>query len=102
MAKAIFTVLFKIIQGILNAILAPINLLVVNLLPDFSSMINTFNTSVSTYIGKGLAYFAYLLPPTTKQLISIYLLFLATYYTVTISVHSIIKIFKIIQRIKFW
>ena len=102
MAKAIFNVLFGIIKTILNLLLAPINLLVVNLFPDFSNLISNFNNTVSTYIGSGIGYFSSLLPPTTKSILLIYLTFLISYYTITYSAHAIIKIFKIIQRIKFW
>ena len=56
MAKAIFNVLFGVIKTILNVGLAPVNLLVVNLFPDFSNLINNFNNVVSTYIGGGISY----------------------------------------------
>ena len=102
MAKALFNVLFNVIKTILNIGLAPINLLVVNLFPDFSNLISNFNSVVSTYIGGGIGYFSALLPPITKNIILLYLTFLISYYTITYSAHAIIKIFKIIQRIKFW
>lgn len=102
MAKAIFNVFFKIIQAFLNIVLLPVNALIVNLFPDFSSMISSFNNGVSTYIGSGLGFFSSLLPPTTRTLILLYLTFLVSYYTITYSVHAIIKIFDIIKRIKFW
>lgn len=102
MAKAIFNVFFKVIQSVLNIILLPINALIVNLFPDFSSMITTFNTAIRTYIGPTIGYFSSLLPPTTKTLLIIYLTFLISYYTISYSAHAIIKIFKIIQKIKFW
>lgn len=102
MAKAIFNVLFKVIKSILNIGLAPINLLVVNLFPDFSNLISNFNNFVSTYIGSGIGYFSSVLPPISKNIILLYLTFLISYYTITYSAHAIIKIFKIIQRIKFW
>ena len=102
MAKAIFNVLFSVIKTVLNILLAPINLLVVNLFPDFSSLISNFNSFVSTYIGSGIGYFSSILPPISKNIILLYLTFLISYYTITYSAHAIIKIFKIIQRIKFW
>lgn len=102
MAKALFNVLFSVIKTILNIGLAPINLLVVNLFPDFSNLISTFNNGVQTYIGTGLGFFANLLPPHTKSLVLLYLTFLISYYTIVYGAHAIIKIFKIIQRIKFW
>jgi hypothetical protein len=102
MAKAIFNVLFKVIKSVLNILLAPVNLLVVNLFPDFSNMISAFNNGVQTIIGTGLGFFSHLFPPTTRSLIILYLTFLISYYTISYSAHAIIKIFKIIQRIKFW
>lgn len=102
MAKAIFNVLFKVLKSVLNIILLPINTLLVGVFPDFSNMISTFNSLISTYIGNTLSYFSSILPPTTRTLILIYLGFLVSYYTISYSVHAIIKIFKIIQKIKFW
>lgn len=102
MAQAIFNVIFKVLQTILNIILLPINALLVGVFPDFSNMISKFNTLISTYVGNTLGYFSSMLPPTTRTLILIYLTFLVSYYTISYSVHAIIKIFKIIQKIKFW
>ena len=81
MGKAIFKVLLKFIKSVADLILTPINLLVVNLLPDLSSMVSSFNSAVTQYIAPNLAFFAHLLPPTTKSLILLYLGFLLTYYT---------------------
>lgn len=102
MGKAIFTVLFKLIKSIADIILAPINLLVVNLIPDVSSLIGTFNTAVSRLLGTNLAFFAHLLPPITKNVILIYLGFLITFYTVVITAHAVLKVINIIKAIKIW
>lgn len=102
MAKAIFNVLFKIIKTILDVGLAPVNLLVANLFPDFAILLSTFNNNVSRYVGGMIGYFSYMIPPTTKSLITLYLTFLISYYTISYAVHGVVKIFKIIQRIKFW
>lgn len=101
MAKAIFEVLFKVIVAITNTFLAPINLLVVNLVPDLSSLISKFNDAI-LIIGSKLGYFSSLLPPTTRTCITIYLTFLITYYTISISVHTILKVIRIIKAIKVW
>lgn len=102
MAQAIFNVIFKVLKSILNIVLFPINALLVGVFPDFSNMISTFNNLISTYIGNSLGYFSSILPPTTRTLILIYLGFLVSYYTISYSIHAIIKLFKIIQKIKFW
>ena len=90
MAKAIFKVLLKLIKGVVNIILAPINLLVVNMFPDLSSLLSSFNTIVSNVIGSGLSWFAHLLPPNTKTFILLYLSILIIYYTMYSYSNSII------------
>lgn len=102
MAKAIFKVLLKFIKSIADTILLPINLLVANLLPDLSNLISTFNTAVTRFIGTNLAFFAHLLPPITKNLILVYLGFLITFYTITVTAHAILKVINIIKAIKIW
>ena len=102
MAKAIFSVLLKFIKSIADIVLYPINLLVAGLLPDFTNMISTFNNAVQGILGTNLAFFAHLLPPTTKSLVLTYLGFLITYYTIVISAHAVLKIINIIKAIKVW
>lgn len=102
MAKAIFKVLFKIIKGIAELFLAPVNLLIANLFPDFANMINIFNTAVSRLIGGGLAYFSSILPPNTRSMISLYLIVLISYYTIMISFHLIMKVITILKNLKVW
>lgn len=102
MFKILFDVLFSVISGIANVILAPINLLVAGLIPDTAKLINTFNTAVNTFIGDGLNYFFSMLPPNCRFFVLLYLTFLVAYYTISISVHAILKVYKIIQNIKIW
>ena len=72
MAKAIFTVFFNVIKSLVSIILTPINLLVVNLFPDFTSLINTFNSAVATFLGSKLTYFFYILPPNARNMVIFY------------------------------
>lgn len=102
MAKAIFSVFFKVIKGIANVILAPVNLLVVNLFPNFSNLISTFNNAVSLFIGNGIAYFFNILPTNTRNLVLLWLTFLISYYSISLSIHAILKIYKLIKQIKIW
>lgn len=102
MAKAIFSVLFKIIKSIVNVVLAPINLLVANLFPNFSSLITAFNNSVNMYLGNGMSFFLHFLPPTCRTLILLWLTFLISYYSISLSIHAILKVYKLIKQIKIW
>lgn len=102
MAKALFSVLLKFIKSIVNIFLTPINALVVNLFPDLSTLLSTFNSAVSQIIGGNIAFFSHLLPPTTRTFIIFYLTLLISYYTITISVHLVLKVINIIRRVKIW
>lgn len=102
MAQAIFNVLFKIIKVILDVVLVVPNLLVKNMFPDLSSLLTNFNSYVVKYVGNGLGWFSSILPPVTKTMILLYLTILIGYYTVTWSLHAYLKVYQIIQKIKFW
>lgn len=102
MAKAIFTVFFKIIKAMANVILAPVNLLVANLFPNFGALITAFNQGVNMYLGNGLAFFLNFLPPSSRNLILLWVLFLISYYSISLSIHAILKVYKLIKQIKIW
>ena len=69
MIKAIINGILSLIISILDIILIPVNALFENLFPDVSSMISTFNTFVTTYVGGGLSYFFSILPPIFRGLL---------------------------------
>lgn len=102
MANAIFKVFFTIISTIVNIITAPINVVIVNLFPNFADIINTFNNGVTTLIGGSIAFFSYLLPPLTRATILFWLGAVISFYTVSMAVHLIVKAITIIKNIKFW
>lgn len=102
MARAIFKVFFSIMKAVANIFLAPVNLLVANFLPDLTQMISKFNLAVNYYLGGGLSYFAHILPPTTRNVIVIYLMVLVGYYTISAAVHIVLKVITIIKNIKIW
>lgn len=102
MAKALFNVFFKIIKSVVDIFLAPVNALVVNLFPDLSQLLSTFNAGVEKLLGSGLGFFAHLLPPTTRVIILLWLGILLAYYSISVSVHVILKVIHIIKKLKIW
>lgn len=102
MARAIFKVFFSIITSLVSIVLAPINILASSVLPDLTLIINKFNYALNTYFGRGLTWFFSILPSGVRSVVIIYLVILVSYYTITISIHGILKVYHIIQRIKFW
>lgn len=102
MINAIFKGLFKVVNYVIELVLTPVNLLVSHLFPDFSQMIGSFTYAVDTYIGGGLAYFFSLLPGVTRYVVLLYLSVLISYYTISVSLFAITKIWSLIQKIKVW
>lgn len=102
MIKALLNGIMKIVSSFIGIILTPVNTLISNVFPDFSNAIASFNTFVSRYVGGTIAYFSSILPPITRSIIALWLTFLIGYYTITWSYALIIKIYNVIQKIKFW
>lgn len=98
----IFVLLMKFITAIANFFLAPINAIVVNLFPDFTDMINHFESLVNTYITPGLSWFFHILPPHTQTIILFYIDLLILLYTAVLSIHVVLKIIHIIRNVKIW
>lgn len=102
MAKAIFKVFFNIIIMLVNIVLAPINALVEGLFPDFSNLVNSFTEFLNQFFTPALNWFFSILPPNCQTLILLWLIFLVSFITITISVHTIMKVYTIIKNMKIW
>lgn len=102
MFKVFFNIFFGIITTIANIILLPINAIVNNMFPDLSIYIQQFTQGVTTIFTGTLGFFGNLLPPITKDLILLYLSILIINYTLSISVHAIVKVIHVIRAIKIW
>lgn len=102
MIKALLNGILNVITGLVNVLLTPINSLIDSLFPNMSTAINQFNSFCSNYIGGTIGWFSHILPPITKNIIIIYLTFLIGYYSVSWTYTAIVKIYNVIQKIKFW
>lgn len=102
MINAILNGILKVITTLLNVFLLPVNLLVNTIFPDMSQAIGHFNNFVNTYLGSPLAFFFNLLPPIFRSIVILWITFIISYYTIYYSYLAIIKIWDIIQKIKFW
>lgn len=102
MFKALLNGILNTITSILNLVLTPVNALFDNLFPDMSSAISNFNNFVNTYIGNNLAWFWNLLPPIFKNLLIVWFTFVVAYYGIYYTYKAFIKIWEVIQKIKFW
>lgn len=105
MAKAIFKALLTLIANIVSVFMTPINAIVSAAFPDLTTNINTFKTYVGNLVYHCLNFYNWFLnifPTPIQNLINLYLSILVIKYTITISIHIIIKVITIIKQIKIW
>lgn len=102
MANAIIKALFKLILSFLNIILYPLNTLITQIFPDVSNVVSTFTTFCNTFLTGSLAFFGGFIPPMTKGIVILWLTFLIGYYPGVWLWNATIKVFNVIQKIKFW
>lgn len=102
MIQLLFNLILKLVSFVLDIVLAPVNLLIEGLFPDMTNAINNFTYFVNTYLGPSLSYFFSILPPITRSVILLWLMFLITYYPIVWTYYGILKIWVVIKRIKIW
>lgn len=102
MIKAILSGILKMLLAILNIVLLPINALIENIFPDMASAIQTFTNFINISFGDLFLWFLYILPPIFRSICAIWFTFVVSYYTIYYGYKGILKIWEIIQKIKFW
>lgn len=102
MGKALMNVIMKLVTGVINIVLTPVNALLEPLFPQsLSNAISNFSNLLSR-IGGIISWVANLFPPTFKELLLLALGITITYYTIAWTYTLMVKIYNVIQKIKFW
>lgn len=102
MIKKILNGILKMILKILNIVLLPINALIENVFPDMATAIQNFTNFLNNVVGNNLVYFFHILPPIFRSILVTWFTFVIAYYTIYYTYTAILKIWTIIQKIKFW
>lgn len=101
MFKALFNIIINLVATVVQLITFPLNAIIVQALPDFSNKITEVTETLSSVFSS--MFWAIGLLPTP---IIITLLFILSVeiakHTIYISTHTLIKVWAIIQKIKFW
>lgn len=101
MFKLLISLIINLIATLVQVIMTPFNLVISNALPDISSRILEVTNGVPTIIN----YMNYALGFVPPGIIGV-LLFILTCeiakHTIFTSTHVLLKVWNIIQKIKFW
>lgn len=101
MFKLLISLLINLIASIIQLIMTPFNLVIVNAMPDLSSKI----LQVTNGIPGILNYMNYALGMVPPGIIAVMLFILTceiAKHTIFTSTHVLVKVWNILQKIKFW
>ena len=101
MFKALFNIIINMLATVIQIAVLPINAIITNTMPDLSSNINEVTSTINSAF-TSISWALSLVPP---QIISA-LLFIITIeiakHTIYVSTHTLIKVWNLFQKLKFW
>ena len=101
MFKLLFNGLTIILANLLSIICWPINQIITSALPDFSEKITYITDNLSS-VFSGLTWAISILPPVIVTTLLFILTLEVAKHTIFTSTHALIKVWNLIQKIKFW
>lgn len=101
MFKALFNIIINLLATVIQIAVLPINTIITNTMPDLSSKISEVISTINS-VFTSISWALSLVPP---QIIST-LLFILTIeiakHTIYVSTHTLIKVWNLFQKLKFW
>ena len=101
MIQAIFRFLMNLLASLIQIIVWPINQVITATLPDISSKINEVTTGFNNLFG-GIGWALGLLPPGILPILLFILTVEIAKHTIYISTHTLMTVWTVLQKIKFW
>lgn len=101
MIQAIFRFLLNLLATLVQIVVSPINLLFVNLLPNVSDKITQVNNGINSLFA-GMGWALGLLPPGVLPVLIFIITIEIAKHTIWANSHMIIKVWQVLQKIKFW
>ncbi len=101
MINAILKGLLNIIATLIQVVTWPLNELITAAIPDISEQINQVTTTFSTIFG-GIGWALGLIPPSVLTTLIFVITIEICKHTIFVSTHTLLKVWNIFQKIKFW
>lgn len=99
--SSLFNFILTIIMSVIQLICLPLNLLFENVFPDFSKYIDIIESGLSTAFS-ALSWAVSLIPPLTREIILLMITIEISLLAIFKSTHATAKVWKILQKLKFW
>lgn len=101
MFSAIVNFFLNLVATIIQVILIPVNLIITNVLPDLTSQINQVVNGISQLFS-GIGWALGLLPPGILPVLLFIITIEICKHTIWANAHMIVKVWNVLQKIKFW
>jgi len=101
MIKLLFSSLINILSNLVKILVLPINLLITTTFPDFSVEITNTTSTINQFF-TNLAWPLSIIPVGVLNTLAFILLVEISKQTIYISTHTLIKMWNLFQKIKFW
>lgn len=101
MFKALFNVMIGMIASIVQLVCTPLNLAITSALPDLSEKILQVTTALNT-VFNGMAWALGMVPASIINTLIFILTIEIAKHTIYISTHALVKVWVLIQKLKFW
>lgn len=101
MFSAIVNFFLNLVATIIQVILIPVNLIITNVLPDLTSQINQVVNGISELFS-GIGWALGLLPPGVLPVLVFIITIEICKHTIWANAHMIVKVWNVLQKIKFW
>lgn len=101
MFKALFNIIINLLATVIQIICWPVNQLIVATLPNISDKITSVTTTLNN-IFSSITWGLGLLPPIVVETLLFILTIEIAKHTIYISTHTLIKVWNVLQKIKFW
>lgn len=101
MFKFLFNIMFNLLATIVQVVCLPLNYAITNALPDLSSKITEITNGLSNIFNSitwGLGLLPDLVVETLLFIVSVEI----AKHTIYVSTHTLIKVWNLVQKIKFW
>lgn len=101
MFKALFNIILDLLATIVQLVCFPINAALTAALPDLSAKLSQLNSNISGIFGN-FSWIINILPSIFLEFLLFIIAVEIAKYTAYISMHGIIKVWNLFQKLKFW
>lgn len=101
MFKALFKIIINLLATIIQLIVWPINQLISATLPDLTTKISDVNSTI-TNVFNSMTWALGLLPPIVIETLLFIITIEIAKHTIYLSTHTLVKVWNVLQKIKFW